>query len=80
MQVTESDMPDLEDSTDEPHYEVEKILRWRKKRVKGKLIREYYVLWKNYPLEEASWIPATNFDDQDILQHNLIEDNPTEEK
>ena len=55
-------------------------MRWRKKRVKGKTTREYYVLWKGYPLEEASWIPASNFDDHEVLQRNLIEDNPTEEK
>ena len=80
VQVPESEMPALEESEDEPRYEVEWILRWRKKRVRGKPTREYYVLWKDYPLEEASWIPANNFDDQEMLQQNLLEDNSTEEK
>ena len=39
---------------------------------------EYLVLWEGYPLEEATWEPESNFDDKDVLQHNLREDKPIE--
>ena len=65
----------------EPRYEVERILRWRtRKTSRNKSKKEYLVLWSGYPMEEASWIPAENFDDQDRLQEDLLRDQPTEEK
>ena len=63
--------------TDEPHYEVERILRWRK--TKGIKRREYLTLWTGYPLEEATWEPEENFDDKEVLLRSLKEDNPPEE-
>ena len=50
-----SDAPEVE----EPFYEVEKILRWRKIKRNKNIIKEYLVLWKGYPVEEASWIHAS---------------------
>ena len=65
----------------EPRYEVERILHWRtRKTSRNKSKKEYLVLWSGYPMEEASWIPAENFDDQDRLQEDLLRDQPTEEK
>ena len=63
--------------TDEPHYKVEKILRWQK--VKGIGRREYLILWTGYPLEEATWEPKENFDDREALLRSLQEDKPPEE-
>ena len=71
---------ELEESSDQPSYEVEKILRWRKGWTRGRAKWEYYVLWKGYPLKEASWIPEDNFDDLEVLKRNLLEDQSTEEK
>ena len=69
----------LEDS--EPRYEVERILRWRTKKLpKKQSVKEYLVSWNAYPMDEASWIPANYFDDQDRLREDLLRDNPTEEK
>ena len=64
--------PDIEN--DEERWEIETILKHRK-RGRG---YQYYVLWRGYPITEASWEPATCFENgaEDILQeyqhrHNL---------
>ena len=67
---------ELED-TEEPHHEVEKILRQRK--VKGTKRREYLTLWTGYSLEEATWEPEENFDDREVLLRSLQEDKTPEE-
>ena len=65
----------------EPRYEVEKIQRWRtKKTLRNRSKKEYLVLWSGYPMEEASWIQAEHFDDQDHLQEDLLSDQHTKEK
>ena len=28
----------------------------------------YHVLWKNYPIEAATWEPSHHFDDEEILR------------
>ena len=52
-----SDAPEVE----EPFYEVEKILRWRKIKRNKKIVKEYLILWKGYPVKEASWVQASQF-------------------
>ena len=63
----------------EKRYEVEKILRWRKKAGDSRE-KEYLVLWAGYPIEEATWEPKESFDDLKTLQENLKEDQPLEER
>ena len=65
---------------EEPYYEVEKILRWRKVKRGRKILKEYLVLWKGYPIVEASWIQAEQFSHPDQLQQYLEDDQPLEEK
>ena len=48
--VSQEDAPEVE----EPYWVIEKILRWRKVKRNKKIIKEYLVLWKNFPIEEAS--------------------------
>ena len=69
-------VPDVE----EPYYEIEKILRWRKVKMDKKIIKQYLVLWRGYPVEEASWVQASQFSHPEQLQGYLKEDNPEEEK
>ena len=73
----EEEIPIELKGTEEPHFEVEKILRWRK--AKGTKRREHLTLWTGYPLEEATWEPEENFDDREALLRSLKEDNPREE-
>ena len=44
--VSQEDAPDIE----EPFWEVEKILRWRKVKRNTKIIKEYLVLWRGSPI------------------------------
>ena len=65
---------------EEPYYEIEKILRWRKIKRRNKNIKQYLVLWKGYPVEDAMWIEADQFSHPNQLQNYLQEDQPQEEK
>ena len=65
---------------EEPYYEIEKILRWRKVKRKNKTIKQYLVLWRGYPVEDAMWIEANQFSNPEKLQEYLREDQPQEEK
>ena len=69
-----------EPNVEEPYYEIERILRWRKGKRGRKIIKEYLALWKGYPVTEASWVPQENFSHPEQLQHYLEEDRPVEEK
>ena len=51
--------PELLD-TGEPAWEVEEVLDKRVRSVRGRRVTDYLVLWKGYPLEEATWEPASN--------------------
>ena len=70
------DVPEVE----EPFYEIEKILRWRKVKKDKKIIKQYLVLWKGYPISDASWVQAEQFSHPEQLQNYVREDNPEEEK
>ena len=48
--------PDIEDDVEQ--WEIETILNHRK-RGRG---YQYYVRWKGYPIREATWEPATSFE------------------
>ena len=51
--VNQQDAPEIE----EPYWEIEKILWWEKIK-RNKKYKEYLVLWKGFPVEEASWVRA----------------------
>ena len=61
----------------EPRYEVERILRWRKVGRTGK--KKYITLWTEYPIEEATWEPREHFDDHEALQRSIEADQPPKE-
>ena len=67
------DVPDVE----EPYYDIERILRRRKVKRGRKILKEYLILWKGYPVEEATWVQARH---SKQLKNYLKEDNPQEEK
>ena len=65
----------------EPRYEGKRMLRWRtRKTLRNRSKKEYLVPWSGYPMEEASWIPAENLDDQDRLREDLLRNQTTKEK
>lgn len=35
--------------------------------------------WSGYPLEEAQWIPASNFDDPEGMEEQIRQDKPVED-
>ena len=74
--ISRDDVPEV----DEPYYEIERILRWRKVKRKNKIIKQYLVLWRGYPVEDAMWIEADQFSYPGQLQEYLREDHPQEEK
>ena len=53
----------------EEMWEVEKIVKKRVKKVKGKSVTEYLVLWKGYPEWDKTWEPAINLKEaQDVVK------------
>ena len=74
--ISQEDVPEAE----EPYYEIERILRWRKITRGNKILKEYLVLWKGYPVEDAMWVQANQFSYPNQLQEFLKEDQPQEEK
>ena len=64
----------------EPVYEVDRILKWQKVKKGRRTTREFLVTWTGYPLDEAQWIPETNFTYPALLKQQLKEDRPREEK
>ena len=76
----EEEFPIEELEIEEPYYEIEKLLRWKKVKRNRQLKKEYSVLWKVYPIEEAQWVPAENFMKPTDLQKYIHEDEPQEEK
>ena len=62
---------ELEDADTPQYFDVEKILRWRWTSKTRRRRREFLVLWQGYPVEEAEWIPASYFSDQDALQEDV---------
>ena len=70
--------PEVE-TPEEPFYEVDKILKWRKIKRGRRTIREFLVTWTGYPLEDAQWIPESNWRDPSKLEEYIKQDRPTEE-
>ena len=62
---------ELEDADQPQYFDVEKILRWRWSSKNRRRRREFLVLWQGYPMEDAEWIPASYFSDQDALQEDI---------
>ena len=74
-------MEDMELEEDESSYEIERILHWRYTGPswKRKRKRESLILWKNYSIEDASWIPEDNFDDPTDILMMMEQDQPSED-
>ena len=72
--------PEDIEPTAKPVYEVERILRWRKVQIGRKKTREFLVTWHGYPLEEATWIPESNFHYPEQLKKQIKQDKPVEDR
>ena len=70
--------PDLE-VDDGPGYVVERLLRWRSVRRGRRRVREFLVTWAGFPVDEAEWIPESNFHDRDQLEAPITQDQPIED-
>ena len=74
--ISQEDAPEVE----EPYWEIEKILWWRKVKRNKKIVKEFLVLWKGFPVEEATWITPEQLIRPELLQQFIREDKPVEEK
>ena len=75
----EEDAPeDLDMDVSDQSYTVDKLLRWRWVQKGRTRRREYLVLWQGYPLDEATWEPASHFDDAGFLRTLIERDSPSE--
>ena len=66
---------------DQPEYfDVEKILTVEMDFQDQTATREFLVLWKGYPIEDAEWIPSTYFSDQEALRDDIVANRIPEDK
>ena len=70
MQQVPSEV-ELEDANIPKYFNIEKILWWRWSSKTRRQRREFLVLWQGYLAQEAKWIPASYFSDQDALQKDI---------
>ena len=63
----------------EDGYEVERILKWRRAKMGRRMTREFLVTWRDYPLDEAQWIPESNFHDPAQMRDHIRRDHPIED-
>ena len=70
MQQVPSEV-ELDDADAPQYFDVEKIIRWRWTSKTQQRRREFLVLWQGYPVEEAEWIPASYFSNQDALRVDI---------
>ena len=71
---------ELEDADQPQYFDVEKILQWRWNSKTRRRQREFLVLWQGYPMEDAEWIPASYFSNQDALQEDIQANGIPEER
>ena len=76
LAVSQDDTPEI----DEPFWEIEKILRWRKIKRGNKIQKEYLILWKGFPVDDASWVIKEQFIQPQLLTKFIEDDKPEEEK
>ena len=75
-----SAVEDLELEEEDRSYEIEKLLRWRWTGPSGRRWkREFFILWKHYSIDDASWIPEANFEHPAEIAKMMKRDNPTED-
>ena len=61
----------MQDPPDDTMYEVEKALRWPKKRTIKRTIQEFLMVWMGFPLEITRWEPKTVFLGHKQLQESI---------
>ena len=71
----EEKFPVEEPKVEEPFYQIENLLRWRRVKKSQQTKIEYLVLWKDYPIEEAQWFPTKDFMKPSELQKYIEEDD-----
>jgi hypothetical protein len=65
---------------DDDEYEIERLLRWRRVTIGRRRTREFLVLWRGWPLEDASWVPEQNVTPEISIQHLIDRDRPVEDE
>ena len=77
--TTDGQPEDIEPEDDQP-YDVERLLRWRWRGPSSRRHKEFLVLWTGWPLDDASWIPSSNFTYPEELKKMIQRDNPVEDQ
>ena len=70
--ISRDDVPEVE----EPYYEIERILRWRKVKRKNKIIKQYLVLLRGYPWRTRCGLRLISLATQDSYKNIYVKINP----
>ena len=75
----EADEPIPELEQDDEEFEIEKVLRWRYYRSGNKQKKEYLVVWKGWPLSDATWLPMEDIRPRENFENMIERDNPVQD-
>ena len=73
----EEPIPELEQ--DDEEFEIEKVLRWRYYRLGNRQKKEYLVVWKGWPLSDATWLPMEDIRPRENFENMIERDNPVQD-
>ena len=74
----EDTLPELQQADDE-EFEIEKVLRWRYYKSGNKKKKEYLVMWKGWPLSDATWLQADEVWPKENFKNMIERDNPVQD-
>ena len=77
-QETAADPIELQAEGDD-EFEIERLLRWRRVTVGRRRIREFLILWRGWPLDDATWVREDDITPETTIQDLIDRDQPIED-
>ena len=77
-ELEDAPAPELESDEDD-EYEIERVLRWRYYRVGNQRKKEYLIVRKGYPLDDAEWVPFDEMTPRANFRNMIERDQPVED-
>ena len=70
-------VPELQE--DDEEFEIEKVIRWRYYKTGNQQKREYLVVWRGYPVDDATWLPIEEIRPRENFERMIERDEPVQD-